>query len=408
MKKILFIEDDPLIAKIYSLKLIQEGFDVSIAADGLAAVKQLPALRPDMVILDILMPKLNGLDVLRFIRQHPDLKATRVIVFSNAFLNDTGEKLAALGVDEMLLKAAATPKQIIETIHRIVDRPDQMPAQVPVEVPVQAVPVPAPVNQAPKIGTFQRETPSEFSKRIRRDFFEQIPGITKSIQQICGQFLEAQDPAERDRKLEAFNRKIGFLTHMTGMAGCYRIAQLSSVFEALLFELQEKPAYLNDSSRQTIAATMSLLLECLHRADQADEQCLSPTTILVVDDDVVSNRALKMALSRFRLAPLFVVEPFAALEKLRYVPYDLVLLDINLPGMDGIQLCEQMRGLPLHQNTPVVFMTSYLEFLPRAQAILRAGDDLIAKPILPIELTLKVIAHSLRCRMARSTPVANA
>jgi CheY-like chemotaxis protein len=113
-------------------------------------------------------------------------------------------------------------------------------------------------------------------------------------------------------------------------------------------------------------------------------------------------------LSRFRLAPLFVVEPFAALEKLRYVPYDLVLLDINLPGMDGIQLCEQMRGLPLHQNTPVVFMTSYLEFLPRAQAILRAGDDLIAKPILPIELTLKVIAHSLRCRMARSTPVANA
>jgi DNA-binding response OmpR family regulator len=128
----------------------------------------------------------------------------------------------------------------------------------------------------------------------------------------------------------------------------------------------------------------------------------------VVDDDIVSNRALMMAFNRFRLAPLFVVEPFAALKKLRYEPYDVVLLDINLPGMDGFQLCEQMRGLPLHQNTPVVFMTSYQEFLPRAQAILRSGDDLIAKPILPIELTLKVTAHSLKCRMARLYPMPNA
>ena len=190
---------------------------------------------------------------------------------------------------------------------------------------------------------------------------------------------------------------------MTGMAGCYRIAQFSSVFEAMLFELQEKPDFLNESSRHTIAATVTLLLDSLSRADQADEQCLSPSTILVVDDDVVSNRALMMALNRFRLAPLFLVEPFAALQKLRYVSYDLVLLDINLPGMDGIRLCEEMRGLPLHQNTPVVFMTSYLEFVPRAQAILRAGDDLIAKPVLPIELTVKVIAHSLKRRVARQT-----
>ena len=397
MKKILFVEDDPLIAKIYSQKLIEEGFEVCVAIDGLAAMKQLPELRPDLMILDIMMPRLNGLDVLRFVRQHPDFKSTRVIIFSNAFLNNTGEQLAALGVDEMALKAAMTPKQIIEMINRILSRPAASETVKPTN-PDQ--PILSARNET-RADSPRREGPAEFSKRIRRDFFDQIPAITKALQQVGQQALDAGGESDRTRKLEMLSRKVGFLTHMTGMAGCYRIAQLASVFEAFLFELQEKPASITQSSRQTISSTVELLVDCLTRADQADEQCLSPTTILVVDDDVVSNRALTMALTRFRLSPLFIVEPQAALEKLRYSHFDLVLLDINLPGMTGLQLCEQMRTLPLHQNTPVVFMTGHLEFLPLAQAVLRTGDDLIAKPILPIELTVKVIAHPLQRRAAR-------
>jgi DNA-binding response OmpR family regulator len=63
-----------------------------------------------------------------------------------------------------------------------------------------------------------------------------------------------------------------------------------------------------------------------------------------------------------------------------------------------------MRKLPLHRDTPVIFITSYAEFEPRARSILNAGDDLIGKPILPIELTVKVIAHMLRRRLAARTP----
>ena len=204
MKKILFIEDDPLIAKIYSQKLTQEGFDVSVAVDGLSAIKQLPVARPDLVVLDILMPKMNGLDVLRFIRQHSDFKSVRVIVFSNAFLNNTGEQLAALGADEMLLKAAVTPKEVIDTINRIINRPAIAPTPA-VAAPEPATPPPA-VSEPPSVG-FVRESPGEFRKRIHRDFFEQIPNISKSVQQISQQFLEANDPGDRARKLEAFYRK---------------------------------------------------------------------------------------------------------------------------------------------------------------------------------------------------------
>ncbi|MGN6554323.1 MAG: response regulator transcription factor, partial [Verrucomicrobiota bacterium] len=69
MKKILLVEDDALIARIYRQKLTEAGFEVIVAPDGLEAMKQLPGLHADLVVLDILMPKLSGLDVLRFIRQ---------------------------------------------------------------------------------------------------------------------------------------------------------------------------------------------------------------------------------------------------------------------------------------------------------------------------------------------------
>ncbi len=391
MKRILFIEDDALIARIYKQKLMESGYEVFVAADGMEAMKQLATLTPNLIVLDILMPKLNGFDVLRFVRRDSKLKSTPVIVFSNAFMDDTAATLAELGVEKMLLKSASTPEQLIESVAEILS-PSQPVSKTPIP---SEIPAPKP---RPGANT-RRESAIEFSERIRRDFYDQIPSIRQTLAEASEEFLAAKDPLAQVEKLELLIRKLGFLTHMTAMAGCHRIAQLSSVFEALLLELLEKPSNIHESSLHTLETTVALLSESLARADQADEQCLSPTSILVVDDDAVSNRALYLALSRYRLSPTFVLDPFVALKKARQTAYDIVLLDINLPGMDGINMCEQMRKIPLHQNTPVIFITSHMEFEPRARSILRTGDDLITKPILPVELTVKVIASSLKRRM---------
>jgi CheY-like chemotaxis protein len=393
MKKILLVEDDAVVARIYSLKLTAAGFDVMVARDGLEAMKQLPVARPELVVLDILMPKVNGVDVLGFIRGHPELKATRVIVFSNAFLNNVGQKLLAMGVDDMLLKSSVTPKQLIEKINTILK-----------SVSAKHPPDETAFKEDKPGHEDGRESAADFGRRIRREFFDRIPTLSQFLKEAANAFCTANDSLDRSRQLEHLSRRVGFLTHMTGMAGCHRIAQLSSAFEALLFELQETPSNINDSSLHTVASAVELLVNGLARADQADEQCLSPTSILVVDDDAVSNRALLFALGRYRLKAVSVLDPFSGLEKLRHHRYDVVLLDINLPGMDGIQMCERMRLLPLHDKTPVIFLTSYMEFEQRVRAILRGGDDLIAKPVLPIELTVKVIALTLKRRLPATVP----
>jgi len=414
MKRILFVEDDVMVSTIYCQKLVEKGFEVAPAEDGLAAMKRLREFKPDIVVLDLLMPKLSGLDVIKFMRENPGTKGTPVIVLSNSFMNKLGEEVARLGVEEMMSKAAATPASLIETINRILARPPAEPPPVPTTHPSTSGHTPPQSGtsfkhkKSPGLRdldpTYGNESAAGFRKRIRRDFFEQIPGIAKNLQQACRDFLETNDPVTRALRLEALSRKVGFVTHMTGMAACYRIAQLASALEALLFELQEKPASLNSSCRKTVSATIALLADWLARAEQPDDQCLSPTTILVVDDDAVSNRALVFALSRVNLIAKSTADPFQALEKLRENSYDAVLLDINLPGISGIAVCEQMRRMPRHKSTPVIFISGHSEFEPAARSAAGVGDDFISKPIMPIELTVKVTAHVLKRRLAEQNP----
>jgi CheY-like chemotaxis protein len=127
-KRILFVEDDVLISRIYGSKLKEAGYEVAMAGDGLVAMKLLQETLPDLVVLDLIIPKLSGVDVLKLIRSRPELKHTRVVVFSNGFLQNLWEETAALGVQEMVLKSRSTPPQLLETISRVLKRPVTAPA----------------------------------------------------------------------------------------------------------------------------------------------------------------------------------------------------------------------------------------------------------------------------------------
>jgi len=117
MKTIFLVEDDPVVVKIYGAKFEREGFLVVVAKDGLEAMKMLAAVRPDVVVLDLMMPKLNGVDVLKYIRSIPDLKATRVILLSNAHKTSVAQAAAEFGVEKALLKSSCTPGQLLAVIN---------------------------------------------------------------------------------------------------------------------------------------------------------------------------------------------------------------------------------------------------------------------------------------------------
>jgi CheY-like chemotaxis protein len=110
--RVLFVEDDPAVAQMYKLKLELDGYSVEIAIDGEQAVARALAEPPDIVFLDIRLPKLDGLGVLEALRGHERTRQIPVVILSNYSereLIDRGLKLGAL---EYLIKSQTTPAKV--------------------------------------------------------------------------------------------------------------------------------------------------------------------------------------------------------------------------------------------------------------------------------------------------------
>ena len=120
MKNILFVEDDANIVEIFREALLRAGFEVLIAEDGIAAMKALHQAQPDLIILDLLMPRFNGVDVLKFIRTNPALKQAKVIIFSNVTrVADIALEAEKVGADAFLPKLTCTPEQLINAVNTL-------------------------------------------------------------------------------------------------------------------------------------------------------------------------------------------------------------------------------------------------------------------------------------------------
>ena len=110
--RVLFVEDDPTVAQMYRLKLELDGYQVVMAKDGEEGLKLAARLKPDIIFLDIRLPKMGGLDVLEQLRQANETKNTPVVILSNygeRELVDRGLKLGAL---EYLIKSQTTPARL--------------------------------------------------------------------------------------------------------------------------------------------------------------------------------------------------------------------------------------------------------------------------------------------------------
>ena len=116
MKKILLIEDEKILAEMYGDKFYQAGFNVFLAFDsreGLALAKK---ERPDLIILDILLPRENGIIFLNWLKKDRKISAIPVVVFSNYDDPTTKREAIRLGVKEYLIKTNYIPQQIVEKI----------------------------------------------------------------------------------------------------------------------------------------------------------------------------------------------------------------------------------------------------------------------------------------------------
>jgi len=119
---LLLVEDDMFVSDIYLTKLRKEGFQVESAIDGRDALKKMKTLVPDMVLLDLMMPYVDGMEVLEFMKQDKKLASVPVIVLTNLSEKENINRAMQLGADDYIIKSHFTPSEVLEKIQSLLNK----------------------------------------------------------------------------------------------------------------------------------------------------------------------------------------------------------------------------------------------------------------------------------------------
>lgn len=386
MNRLLIVEDDVTVATIYRNKLSSEGFQVAIATDGREGQEKARNFKPDAVILDLMLPTINGVELIQKFRAEPEFKNLPIIVFSNTYMSTLVQEAWKAGATKCLSKANCTPKQIIEVLHDVLKVAEPAPAASPAPMPA------SPPAAHPD---------TEFQTNLRKSFVESSPATLATLRGHLQNLVKATTEADRLKHVHELYRRMHMLSSNAGITGLMWVSQLASALEALLKELQDQPKNINASTTRTIALAVDFLGLLFGKGAQGEQPEITDATALVVDDEAISRRALTYALDKAKLKSMAMDDPVGALETLSQRTFDLVFLDVDMPNMTGFELCAKLRTLPQHKKTPVVFVTGLTDFQSRANSTMSGGNDFIAKPFIFMELAVKSLVHVMRSRLEK-------
>lgn len=120
IKTVFITEDDDFLRSLTAKRLEKEGFKVSVAVDGESAINTLTTFKPDVVLLDLLLPGVDGFEVLKKIKSTEGLKQIPVIIFSNLGQKEDIERAKSLGAEDFLVKANFTLDDVVAKINSVV------------------------------------------------------------------------------------------------------------------------------------------------------------------------------------------------------------------------------------------------------------------------------------------------
>lgn len=121
-KKILIVEDDNFVAEVYSTKLLEMGHEIRIAQNGEDGLKLVGEEKPDLILLDIIMPVMGGIEMLAELKKKDEWKKIPVMLLTNVGEKESVQKVRSLGVQDYLIKSHFTPAEVIEKIESILGK----------------------------------------------------------------------------------------------------------------------------------------------------------------------------------------------------------------------------------------------------------------------------------------------
>jgi len=219
--------------------------------------------------------------------------------------------------------------------------------------------------------------------------------------QLLQDIGQVSDRPTRRTMLKDLRREICALKGEAGLPELQVVWQVASVLEGLVKQLIDKVANITPSTLRTVAGGLDLLENLCLPGLKSDSLTGHPLRFLAVDDDLITRNVMSLALKKALNPPDLAVDGETALALVTKQTYDVIFLDVQMPGMDGFELCTKIHETGANANTPVVFVTCQSDFEARARATVSGGSDLIAKPFITFEIAVKALTLALKGRLQK-------
>jgi len=380
-KTILIVDDEQIAVHAYREKFQSHGYIVKVADNDQAAMQTLRSEPIALMMLDLCLPGMDGVAVLRNIRSVFDMQALPVVVISNAYLGNLGRAALEAGATKCVTKSESNSDQMLEVVRELIGVGHSNVAG-------------ATSKDAGFRGDSQTLAPpfeAKYQERLIKMLLVSAPEKLAKLRASHQALARTEDEELRRTELTKMHRQVRWLAAFAGPLGFGKIAQLANALEALLIQLHAKPAKITPSVLRTVAQVLDALASLFDQAAHSQTEEGKSPRILVVDDEAISRETICAALAQADLRAVSMDDSLAAHRLLEQEQFDLIFLDVEMPGESGPDLCVNIREMETNRATPVVFVTAHSDFGSRAQSTLSGGNDFIAKPFLLVELAVKAL-----------------
>lgn len=385
--KILIIEDDPITGKMYHTQFEKAGFKVDLVMDGQEGYYRVQEGKYDGVLLDLMLPQMGGLDILRKIRAQRAFQKLVVVVFTASFMSEMFDAANESGANRIFHKSNLTPQDLIEVMKQ--------------ELQLAKKP-----GADGRLGGAEDTGAANYRQELIETFLKRAPDVLASLATAYEEFQGATGKAETHTRLQELYRKLHAFSGVAGLAGLKRLGELCNSMESLLVEMHENPGVDNPSPRRTIGRAIEFLQRRFRDLAALPESAADrPARILVVDDEMMARRAASFALDLDAFEVATHEDARASLELLRKRAFHLVIFDETMPGLSGSQLVARIRQEPPNDKVPAILVLGRPEFEARMNERLPGNLDFIARPYPFAELAVKALLLLLNHQMVGDQPL---
>ena len=359
-KRVLLIHEDRLLSNLYSDTLESAGLIVDVAHSSEDALKATQGQQTDAVVLDFVIPGTDMVQLIKTLRGDP--KQPRPVIVLPTTRPAHSDTAKEAGADVVLMRGPNPLGDVMDAVQTRLGM-DKIAA----------------ISRGMTIRPDERWLRSSLAAAS-----DTLMTLRRALHEVSREGGNRQVMVEFYRVIHGFAEQLAVL-------GERPLHYIGAQIELLAHDLGKYPDQINPSVLRTLGQAIDFLSTLLPDATRKLLRDPAAAQVLVVDDEDGARKIIMAAMRVANLKSMAADTPSTGLSALGVQGFDLIFLDVGLPEMNGFELCTKIRALPMHEKTPIIFITGMATFQNRVQSSLSGGNDFVGKPFSIAELGLKAL-----------------